>query len=152
MNMWLRNGSRSTPLNQYPWPIHLLQSPYTLNPIGLVSPHLFIFLFLFLQSESFIWSGRGWQTSKVGILYLMTNVILGAAGRVWMCTESDLVITGTMPSKGRAWERSSINGRAVFFLGESLSQQVDSLPAHDKGLGTLDKIADLTLISVVRIQ
>lgn len=147
MNTWLRNGSRSTPLNKYPWPIHLLQSPYTLNPIGLVSPHLFIFLFLFLilQSESFIWSGRGWQTSKVGILYLMTNVILGAAGKAWMCIASDLVITGTMPGKGRAWERPSINGWAAFSLGESPSQQVDSPPAHDKGLGTLDKIADLTL-------
>lgn len=88
----------------------------------------------------------------MGILYLMTNAILGAAGRAWMCTESDLVLTGTMPGKGRAWERSSINGSAVFFLGESPSQQVDSLPAHDKGLGTLDKIADMPFISVVRIQ
>lgn len=53
----------------------------------------------------------------------MTNVILGQQARPG-CThrESYLVITGTMPGKGRAWERSSINGWVHFlFWGESES-------------------------------
>lgn len=39
-----------------------------------------------------------------------------------MYTESDLVIAVTIPGKGRAWERSSVNGWVHFlFWGESQS-------------------------------
>lgn len=67
--------------------------------------------------------------------------------------ESDLVIAATMPGKGRAWERSSHQWLGAFsLLGRVHVSRWDSLLAHYKGLGTLVKIADLTLIRVVRIQ
>lgn len=143
---WLRNGSCSTPLTTYPWPVHWLQSPYTLNPIGLVSPLYFFFIFFSPSSKPelhLIWQ----RMTNLQSGHSVSNDKCNPGGRrqAWMCTESDLVLTGTMPGKGRAWERSSINGGAVFSLGERPGQQVASLPAHDKGLGTLDKIADLAL-------
>lgn len=68
-------------------------------------------------------------------------------------TESYLVLTGTMPGKGRAWERFSINGQVHFlFLGRVRVSRRDSLLAHYKALGALAKIADLALIRVVGIR
>lgn len=83
MNTRSRNGSLKTPLNKYPWPVHLPHSPYTLNPMDLFSPHhppppisSFLFCFSFFKEKASSDLAEKDNPPKWAICILMTSVIL----------------------------------------------------------------------------
>lgn len=64
----------------------------------------------------------------------MTHAILRQQVGAGCAQSRDLVLAVTMPGKGRAWERSSINGEVHFTPGEGPSRQVGFSPGPPQRL------------------